>query len=355
MKRAGWFGTACLVSLAATACSQSRATHATGATGVDARLRSPAPTPSPPTPQTPAVPIAVAAEPASCVSDGRPYGEAALAAHLTFLASRDLDGRAPGTPGDRTARAHIVERFACLGLTPAGSDATYEQSFTAGEGATANVIGFIPGIDADVGHEIVLVGAHHDHIGNGHLGANDNASGVTAMLAIAQAIRQQGTPPRRTIAFAAFGAEELGMIGSSYFAANAPAALPIANVVQFINLDMVGSHDSKGYVAAMGTFAKMPSRALLGTLDDRYPTIDVGIGGRAYRSDHLPFCERGIPYVFFWTPDARCYHETCDRVGAIDLPHMAAIASLAGDLVSSLASTKTDLAAARTKLGCHGR
>ena len=114
-------------------------------------------------------------------------------------------------------------------------------------------------------------------------------------------------------------------MGSTFYVANAPDALPMAKVVQYINLDMIGSYKSKGFVAAMGTFAKLPARKALDKLVKKYPKTHVGLGGRAARSDHAPFCDAGIPYVFFWTPDKRCYHEKCDKAAAIDAPHMADI------------------------------
>src|SRR6185503_15285467 len=145
----------------------------------------------------------------------------------------------------------------------------------------------------------------HDHIGGKLLGANDNASGVVALLAVAQWIKQHDAAPKRTIAFVTFGAEEEGMVGSQFFAKNPPSALPMKNVVQYINLDMVGSHKSKGFVAAMGTFAKQPARKAIDKLKGSFPKLHVGVGGRAARSDHTPFCKLDIPYVFFWTPDAK--------------------------------------------------
>lgn len=294
----------------------------------------------------------LADDPKSCVLDGKPYDEAVLAARIGFLASEALDGRVPGTGGDQTARDHIAARMKCLGLRPA-FESGYAQPFQdAAKHATANLAGYIEGSDDKVGREIIVIGAHHDHTGDKHLGANDNASGVTALLAIAQAIRQKETAPRRTIAFVTFGAEEQGMIGSRYFVLHMPKSLPIGNVVQFINLDMVGSYKSKGWVAAMGTFAKFPARAVLDTLKKSYARLSVGVGGRASRSDHVGFCKAGIPYVFFWTPDTRCYHEACDTADAIDLPHLAQISAIAGDLAWELSESKLDLAAAKTKLGC---
>src|SRR5262249_31893419 len=162
-------------------------------------------------------------------------------------------------------------RFACLGLKPAGDRDGFEQAFeAAGHTATANLVGYIPGSESK---EIVVVGAHHDHLGDRHLGANDNASGVVALLAIAQAMKQREVAPKRTIAFVTFGAEEQGLVGSSYFVAHPPAALPLDRVVYDINLDMLGSYKSHGLVAAMGTFRGLPARDLLDALDRDHPKL----------------------------------------------------------------------------------
>ena len=296
---------------------------------------------------------AASAEPASCVAGvaGDLFTKDAIHDDLAFLASKDLDGRAPGTDGDTKARTFIEDRFRCLGLTPAGDDGGFQQAFTSGGHTTANLVGFIAGADPKLGSEIVIVSAHHDHLGDGHLGANDDASGVVALLAIAQAIRQ-GDPPKRTIVFAAFGDEEDGMIGSGFYAKHPAKALPLANVVQFIELDMVGSHNSADLVAAMGAFKGFGARTLLDKRLKQFPKIHVSAGGKARGSDFQPFCELGVPYTFFWTPDHRCYHEKCDTLERIDLPHMVMITRLAGALVGDLADTDLDLAGLRAKKGC---
>ncbi|MDB4961105.1 MAG: Aminopeptidase [Myxococcales bacterium] len=290
------------------------------------------------------------APPPSCIEEGTPYDQATLRERIAFLASPELDGRVPGKPGDERARAFVTERFACLGLLPAGTDGAHAQPFSDAGDATANVIGYIAGTDPVVGDDIIVIGAHHDHLGGGYLGANDNASGVVALLAIAQAVRQRPTPPLRTIAFVAFGAEERGMRGSAHFVAHMPPQLPLARVVQMINLDMVGS--SGGFVAAMGTFRGLAATTVIAKLDDHYPKLRVGLGGVARGSDHEPFCKHGIPYVFFWTPDRRCYHERCDTADRVDYPRMADIASLAGELAGSLADSTLDLADLRERRGC---
>jgi hypothetical protein len=326
------------------------ATTATAASRTPAEAAPVAPaataaTPAAPPPTTPPPPPT----PPSCV-DGAPYSVDELRARVALLASPKLDGRAPGTDGDRAARAHIVERFRCLGLTAGGADGSYEQPFD----DTANVIGLVPGSDSKVGAEIILVGAHHDHLGGGMLGANDNASGVAALLAVAQAVRRHGAP-RRTIAFVTYGAEERGLVGSLHLVAHPPAALPLDRIVQVINLDMVGSHSSANAVLAFGTFPKLPARAILAELGRRYPKLNVGLGGHSVRGDHLGFCRKGIPYVFFWTPDRRCYHQRCDTADRLDYPRMADITQLAGGLVQRLADTDVDLAATRARAGCGAK
>ncbi len=298
----------------------------------------------------PAAAAPVAPPAARCIEGGTPYDAGVMRERVTMLAAPDLDGRSPGTPGDTTARTFIAERFACLGLVPAGSDGSFEQPFTHDGDATANVLGYIKGSDED--GDIIAVVAHHDHLGGGFLGANDNASGVVALLAIAQAVQQREAPPKRTILFATFGAEERGMKGSYHFAANPPATLPIARIVQVINLDMVGSHASREFVAAMGTFRGLGATRILARLADNYPKLNVGLGGVARGSDHEPFCKQGIPYVFFWTPDRRCYHRRCDTADKLDYPRMVDIASLAGDLTEALADSDLDLAGLRARRGC---
>jgi Zn-dependent M28 family amino/carboxypeptidase len=287
--------------------------------------------------------------PPSCI-DGTPYDLDVMRDRLEFLAAPELDGRAPETDGDLEVRELIVEQFTCLGLTPV-TESGFEVPFETEDKKTANVVGYIAGADPDVGSEIVFVGAHHDHLGKGYLGANDNASGVVALLAIAHAIRQ-GEAPKRTVVFATFGAEEEGMVGSYHLARHPPAAIPTEKIVQFINLDMVGSHSSRGYVAALGALPKLAVRKPLEKLVKKYPKLSVAIGGRARGSDFLPYCKRGVPYVFFWTPDAHCYHEKCDTADRIDYPRMLDITKLAGELTITMANTDADLLAARTKLGC---
>ncbi|HEU5057301.1 MAG TPA: M28 family peptidase, partial [Kofleriaceae bacterium] len=248
---------------------------------------------------------------------GDPFDPAALEAEVGFLASDEMRGRLPGRPEDVATRMHIADRFAALGLTPvAGS---FQQPFVDSIGReTANVVGLLAGADPAVADQIIVIGAHHDHLGvrQGKIfnGANDNASGVATVLAVAQAVRQRAEPPRRTIVFSTFGSEELGLEGSYHFVENPPAGISIEDVVYMINLDMVGTYFNDDGVYAFGSFEGTPARAALDELLADHPDLTVELGASAVEvegegdSDYDAFCQAGIPYLYFFTEDDECYH-----------------------------------------------
>ena len=182
------------------------------------------------------------------------YDQAAMTADLAYLASPELDGRAPGSEGDELARAFVADRFACLGLTELGTGEGFLQRFTDDENnETANVLGMIPGAQPSVMGESVVISAHLDHFGDGWLGANDNASGVTALLAIAQRLMNEGERPDRTIVFAAFGAEETGFQGAERFMRRAPAELDLdMSLGKALQLVALGERLERGLVLELG-------------------------------------------------------------------------------------------------------
>ncbi len=291
-----------------------------------------------------------------CADIADPFDVAALEAELELLSDDALGGRRPGFRADAVVQRYVEERFACLDLQTL-EDGCYTQAFANDDGdRTANIVGVLPGSDPDVADEVIVVGAHHDHLGHIddmiHNGANDNVSGLVALFAIAQAV--QGDAPRRTIVFIAFGSEETGLEGSNFYVQNPPAGLSIDDVVYMINLDMLGTYDVVNSVDAFGTFEDTPGRVILdGVLED-YPELDVnrGIASPEGDSDYDPFCGEGVPYVYFETFDPPCWHEPCDDVPRMDLPHMADLARIKYEIVRELANTATDLAAAREEFGC---
>ncbi len=264
----------------------------------------------------------------------------AMRSEVAYLASEELDGRVPGTAGDAAARALVRERFTCLGLTPLDGLGGFEQAFVDSRGReTANVLGSLPGADAELADEVVVLSAHLDHLGDGLLGANDNASGVSGLMAIAQAFTERDEAPARTVLFAAFGAEESGMEGATAFM----DGLAPEDIVYSVNMDMIGSYASTGTVWALGALDRTPGRSIVEALREDYPELDIGVGAPSDLSDNEVFCSEGIPYLFFWTEDPECYHAACDTADRIDHDEMIAIARLTGDTTWELANSGEDL------------
>jgi hypothetical protein len=299
-----------------------------------------------------------------CIHDSDPFDVALLKEQISFLASEALDGRKPGTPGDLAARKYVEDRLECLGLLPGGTNGSFEQPVTDIKGAkTANVIALIPGSDPIVGSEIIGVGAHLDHFGNGRLGANDNASGVVGVLSIAQALKQAPTPPKRTVVVLFWASEEVDFDGSKHFV-NEPTELPqvpLAQFVYYVNFDMIGSYTMNGNeVDASGTVGTTPAlpvlRSLLASQADLNVVLEIE-GDGADDSDYYQLCKVGVPFVNFAMEDPLCYHKACDKAGRIDYANMSRVVELSSDLVRALADTSVDLATyrAQTKvadLGC---
>ena len=290
----------------------------------------------------------------SCSAAADPVGETSLMATIEGLAAPELEGRYPGTPGDASGRALIEARFKCLGLdAPGGS---YQQPFTTEDGEeTANVIAVMRGSDPEVAGEVIVVGAHHDHLGQDeqgiYLGANDDASGVAALLGLAERLVNQGQAPRRTVVFAAFGAEEAGYLGSLHYAAHPFQGLSLEDTVFMVNLDMIGSYKREGLLYALHTFPGTPGRQILDGVVADFPDLNVVLGEKGELADHMTFCEARVPVTFFFTSDDGCYHKPCDAADRIDRANHARITQLVWALLSKAADGETDLAAARAK-GC---
>lgn len=206
-----------------------------------------------------------------------------------------------------------------------------------------NVLASLPG--TDLAQEVVLIGAHYDHIGEDGKGqcaaagadticngADDNASGTAMVLELARAWKQRGLAPRRTIVFTHFAGEELGVLGSKALAEAPPFELK--RVVAMLNLDMVGRLGPKGL--AIGG---------LGSSDAWMPLLDeVGSAGLeilyegsvATRSDHASFYRKDIPVLFFFTGVHTDYHRPGDHADKINLEGMAAIGSIVGGVMQAL-------------------
>jgi hypothetical protein len=203
-----------------------------------------------------------------------------------------------------------------------------------------NVVAIRHGSDPALRDTYVLITAHFDHLGVGEpdergdsifSGADDNASGTTALLKMARAFMALPAAPARSVVFLAVSGEEKGLLGSMAFAEN--PTIPIADVVANINLDMVGRNHPDTVIAIGQEYStledvllRVQNRPGLGLtiIEDPQPEEMF-----FFRSDQLSFIQRGIPAVFFTTGDHEDYHRQSDRAERIDYDKLARIARLA--------------------------
>jgi hypothetical protein len=220
----------------------------------------------------------------------------------------------------------------------------------------ANVLGVIPGTDPVLRDEVVVIGAHLDHMGEVpfrdryYPGADDNASGTAVLLELARAAAKSATQPKRTLLFAAWNAEELGLIGSFRYV-DAPA-YPLADTVAAFSIDMVGD-GAPGLLVYGGTdFPEIPATMQAGAdalgLPDTWPIDAIGPN---YGSDHAPFAEAGIPAVLFLTPQFEqheAYHTPADTAAVVSRETLDAAAQLVWAAVRQYALAEEEPTAAAT-------
>lgn len=204
-------------------------------------------------------------------------------------------------------------------------------------GRTANVVGILPGRDPTLREEVVVIGAHYDHLGRGgeaslapeafgtiHPGADDNASGAAVVMALARAFAAAGGA-RRTLLFAAFAGEEMGLLGSSFYVRQPP--FPLEKTAAMLNLDMVGRlRDGRILVGGVESAQEWPGilRAAARGLD-----LTLAMRGDAYGpSDHTPFALKERPVLFFFTGPHSDYHRPSDTADKINVAGLGQVARL---------------------------
>jgi Zn-dependent M28 family amino/carboxypeptidase len=207
----------------------------------------------------------------------------------------------------------------------------------------SNVVGYIPGTTS----EYVIVGAHYDHLGNGeqfslsgdnagamHPGADDNASGTAAVMAIARWFGSQ-RPMRRGVLLVTFAGEEVGLLGSTWFTQSPP--LPLRDAVAMINMDMIGRMREKSLIVG-GVDSGTGLRPKVEAAAKGYP-FELQTGSQAVygSSDHTSFTSHGIPALFFFTGLHADYHRPGDTVDKIDRRNTPLIADLVADIAAAIA------------------
>jgi Zn-dependent M28 family amino/carboxypeptidase len=267
--------------------------------------------------------------------------EEALRDDVAYLTSDELRGRKAGSGDDALAARYIARELALAGLVPDEAQAGLLQAFPLGDGrVTYNVVAVLPGTDPAVAQELLVVGAHYDHLGvvDGRIcpGADDNASGTAVVLEVAKALGAAQLSCRRPIAFAAFGAEELGLIGSRYWSTvRFPSP---SRPVCMLNADMVG-HLAAGSLRVLGVTPDGPIGGVVRAAGTRHgigePQCWPAAGGG---SDHVPFQALGVPVAFFHTGVHDGYHTPRDSADTLDYAGLTAVARVLLDTAVAIAN-----------------
>ncbi|MEP6514327.1 MAG: M28 family peptidase [Parafilimonas sp.] len=235
---------------------------------------------------------------------------------VKYLSSDSMKGRKVGTPENHSAALFIAVRFKSLHLKSFSKD--YLDSFTYTNRNNqqitgANVLAYLPG-NTD---SVIVISAHFDHLGvkKGEIynGADDNASGTAGLLSMAAYFSKH--KPHHTLLFAAFDAEEEGLMGSDAFVAHPPVSLQ--KIIVDLNMDMI-SHNDKGELYVCGTFrypqlkqylvAGFKSAKLLTGHDDP----KLGNDDWTDQSDQGSFYKKNIPFLYFGVEDHKDYHKPTD-------------------------------------------
>ncbi|MFD2889611.1 M20/M25/M40 family metallo-hydrolase [Chitinophaga cymbidii] len=267
--------------------------------------------------------LSASAQPASAQIDS-----AQLMKDVQTLSADKMEGRKTGTKGNRMAQFYLLDRLKETGLEQFYN--TYQQSFFFNSRGSrimgTNLYGYIKGeVDS-----FIVISAHYDHVGTKaqpsggdsiYNGADDNASGVAGLLAIAKYFKAH--PPRYSLIFAAFDAEEMGLQGAKDFSARLP--VPAASMLMNINMDMI-SHNDKRELYVCGTYhypqlkpyitaAAAKSAILLPMGHDKPEDAGQDWTGQ---SDHHVFHLRKIPFLYFGVEDHPDYHKVTDEFSRIN-------------------------------------
>jgi len=280
-----------------------------------------------------------------------------LKKHIKYLSTDKMLGRETGMKGSSKAADYVEKYFKKYKLEPKGENG-YRQNFTAKvtrvkvdnpERKSDNIIGFL---DNNAPYTIVI-GAHYDHLGTGHIGgsrdslgvgkihngADDNASGVAGLLELARHYSSNDVKEPYNMLFIGFGAEELGLLGSKYFTENPTVSLD--SIQWMLNMDMIGRYNPENGLAVIGygTSSAFPKIFEGITSSIKFNKSKDGNGG----SDQTSFYKKNIPVLFFHTGGHDDYHKPSDDEDKIDYKAMEAILKLEIDVLdNSMKQPKMD-------------
>jgi hypothetical protein len=221
-----------------------------------------------------------------------------------------------------------------------GCHLVYSARITGRATIGRNVIGILPGRDPALRAEAIVIGAHYDHLGQDnediYFGANDNASGVSALLEIARTMAELRERPDRSIVFVSFSAEEIGKLGSKHYVRSPP--LPIEQTRLMINFDMIGRNEAD-HVFAVGTRSSPELHRMHQEISDH---VDLRLSHpenmRLGRSDHSPFFYARVPVMYLFGGKHEGYHtpeDTVDKLVPLKIVRVARLAFLTAHKAAS--------------------
>lgn len=270
-----------------------------------------------------------------------------LKRHCAALASDAFEGREAGANGGKAAAAYLqTELRKVSGIKPAGTS-SWLQEFAPDY---RNVLAVLPGSDPELSSEVIVIGAHYDHVGRGnvtnsngpfgyiHNGADDNASGTAALLELIDAFSSLTPAPRRTLLFAFWDAEEVGLLGSYHWVRQ--PTRPLSDVKLMLNIDMLGRlREGKltvmGWRSAPGLRARLQAVNPQGDLQFLYaPTVIAD-------SDHYPFYAAGVPCVHFDSCKHDDYHRPSDDADKLNYEGLHRLTEMVFRLSLSAANEPT--------------
>jgi hypothetical protein len=240
------------------------------------------------------------------------------------------------------ARKYITERFAACGLKPWGDSKSYAQPF----GIGTNMIGILPGSDPELAEEIIIVSAHYDHLGKTKkgtcLGAADNATGMAAMLEIAEFLSLSEKRPRRTICFAAFDCEEMAMMGAFTFTCRDD--FDSSKLAGVVNIDLLGRRgfdvlDNHLFVSGTTEYPALRDRLKQSEADANIEVLPISMDLAAARGDHFAFEGMDACTLFFSCGLYADYHKPGDTPEKIDYEQIRRSTRVILDAVQYLADS----------------
>jgi hypothetical protein len=246
---------------------------------------------------------------------------------------------------DLESRAAMIDRDLVPRSRPLDGTVDYTQRLSLNRRTVRNVVGILDGSSAASRHEVIVIGAHYDHVGLGgrfsaapdrtgeiHNGADDNASGIAALIEIARAAAADTSRFPRSLVFIAFAGEERGLLGSAHYAT--VPTIPLENTVAMINLDMIGRARGKVEVGGLSVAPSLEDDVEAAA---RIARLDVTKGGPGSgRSDDSSFLDRRIPALHFFTGFHDDYHRPSDDWNRIDADGTARVATLALELAARI-------------------